>query len=163
MKGAKEGGGERGGKGEKGGDEGGGRGEKGKQRKSKKKPKKGSCGRHQKFHNVQDRLSLKFRGLLRLSELNVCQVSFRCSTKGSVWMKKGSNSLVFTPFHFLLLPQERHFSPSLGLCPSLLHPRYRIWLLFLYSFMPLMITQCSNLSRSLCKSSCPSRASPTLS
>ena len=52
-----------------------------------------------------------------------------------------------------------HSSPNLYLCPALLHPRCRIRHLDLLIFIPLIIAQCSNLSRSLCKASCPSRQS----
>jgi len=50
-----------------------------------------------------------------------------------------------------------HSSPSLHLCLTLLHPRCRIQHLDLLDFIPLMTVQCSHLSRSLCKASCPSR------
>ena len=50
-----------------------------------------------------------------------------------------------------------HFFPSLHWFLVLLHPRCRIQHLFLFYVVSLMITQCSNLSRSLCKASCPSR------
>ena len=53
-----------------------------------------------------------------------------------------------------------HSSPNLCLCPALLHPRYRIQHLELLNFIPLIIAQCSNLFRSLCKAACPSTESP---
>ncbi|KAK4823660.1 hypothetical protein QYF61_005012 [Mycteria americana] len=52
-----------------------------------------------------------------------------------------------------------HSSPSLYLCPALPHPRCRIRHFYLLNFIPLIIAQCSNLSRSCCKASCPSRES----
>ena len=52
-----------------------------------------------------------------------------------------------------------HSSPSLDWCQVLLCPRCRVWHLFLFSFMRCMISQCFNLSRSLCKASCPLRES----
>lgn len=44
------------------------------------------------------------------------------------------------------------------LSETFLRPRCAVWLLFLSHFMPLMTAQCSNVSRSLCKASCPSIA-----
>lgn len=55
-------------------------------------------------------------------------------------------------------PFSSHSSPSLYLCPELLHPSAAQHLP-LSNFMPLMIVHCSNLSRSLCKASHPSRES----
>ncbi|KAK4818032.1 hypothetical protein QYF61_004156 [Mycteria americana] len=52
-----------------------------------------------------------------------------------------------------------HSSPNLHLCPALLCPRCRIRHFDLLNFIPFIIAQCSNLSRSLCKSSCPSKES----
>ena len=50
-------------------------------------------------------------------------------------------------------------SPHLCLRPALFCPRCRFWHLDLLNFIPLIIVQCSSLSRSLCKASCPSRKS----
>lgn len=43
-----------------------------------------------------------------------------------------------------------HLSPRLYLCPTLLHPKCRIWHLALLNFMPSPTVQCSNLPQSLC-------------
>ena len=59
-----------------------------------------------------------------------------------------------------------HSSPHLYLCPALLRPKCRIQHSVLLNFIPLITAQCSSLSSSLCKASCPSRESsapPSLS
>lgn len=52
---------------------------------------------------------------------------------------------------------SRKFSSSLYLCPTLLHPRCRIWHLGLSKFIPLTTAKSTNLSSCHCKASCPSR------
>jgi len=52
-----------------------------------------------------------------------------------------------------------HSSPSLYLCPTLLHPRDSIWHLHLLNFCSPLIVQYSNVSRSFCKASPSSKGS----
>ena len=66
------------------------------------------------------------------------------------------------PFCRLL---SSHSLPIFYLCLVLLHPRCRIWHLVMLNFIPLIIAQCSNLSRCLCKACCllqESTAPPSL-
>jgi len=54
-----------------------------------------------------------------------------------------------------------HWAPRLCLCVALLHPRFRTRHFPVLNFKLWMTAQCSNLSRFLCKASCPSRVNST--
>lgn len=62
-------------------------------------------------------------------------------------------SLLLTRTHRSLTAKllSSHSSPSLYLWPLLLHSKYRTWNFDLLNFKPFIISQCSILSRSLCK------------
>ena len=89
--------------------------------------------------------------------------------QGAVWPLGCQGTLLIctepTQHHQILFCRST-LQPLLSqfiLAPALLCPMCRIWHLFLLNFIPSIIVQCSSLSRSLCKASCPSKVLAALS